>query len=321
MNSFEIQKVADLSDIVMQYPYGNGNIEQISGKEIFIMLYDEYAPSEKYYVVDTETGIIRETQKTSPMPASADESEGSLPVVIFNGITLDTDDRNTVDVDDLENEVAGPEIRDKYERDYYLYSDGEYKGIAKGIARGRGLDYGFEVCFFDDDQEIEGYIEELAISANYNPYPRTVSYSMSDFPETLSKDGSIVKQVNSEFGVECETKEMCRVDLDGDGTDEYLAYLVDTNNYFYTKCLLNSNFKIIAYITVLNYGYIEGVDWPELFDNCGLSNSGEIADVNNDEVMEILVELPAYEGFEFRVFSYKNGVFSGDYITKAPLLP
>ena len=58
-----------------------------------------------------------------------------------------------------------------------------------------------------------------------------------------------------------------------------------------------------------------------LIKSFNLQDSSEIIDINNDGIMEILMELPCYEGFVFRSFTYKNGAFSGDFITNSSLQP
>ena len=46
-------------------------------------------------------------------------------------------------------------------------------------------------------------------------------------------------------------------------------------------------------------------------------NSSEIIDIDNDGIMEIIMQIPSYEGLLFEVFKYNNGNFDGEFITEA----
>ncbi|UWG96235.1 hypothetical protein LPY66_15195 [Dehalobacter sp. DCM] len=235
------------------------------------------------------------------------------PIVLYNGISLNETDRDAKVIDGSDV-IKNKEMYLKYEREYYLYSDGTYIGRANGKIEGRGLDYYWQVVF---PSEI-GKKYEVAISNSYNPYPRRFEYIASDFPKEFDENSEVIREINKKYNVNSCVKEVCRVDLDGNGKDEFLILVVDYVNNFFTKCLVDSNYHIVSYLTVFNEKY-EYFD--ELVKDCDVFSSGEIIDINNDGIMEIIVDLPCYEGLLFKIFTYNNGNFVGDYITNTSLKP
>jgi hypothetical protein len=75
---------------------------------------------------------------------------------------------------------------------------------------------------------------------------------------------------------------------------------------------------IVAYPMALKD---ECEDFVFMLGGDNLQNTGEIIDIDNDGAMEILTYIPHYELFDFRVFEYKDGVFSGDFITRGGFNP
>ncbi len=59
-------------------------------------------------------------------------------------------------------------------------------------------------------------------------------------------DGEVIQTINNQFDVNVNVSELNRVDLDGDGNEEFLAFVVDEDNNFFAKCLVNSDYKIIS---------------------------------------------------------------------------
>ena len=166
------------------------------------------------------------------------------PIALYHGITLDKNDRD-IDVIEGNSSSRNEDLYAKYETQFYLYSNGSYLGNAQGKINGRGLDYYWQVDF-----PAAKYNDEVAISQSYNPYPRKLSYTNSTFPKEFMAGGVILTQVNTQFNVNSKVKELYCIDLDGDGTNEYLALMIDEKDNFFTKCLVDSNNKIIAYLTV-----------------------------------------------------------------------
>ncbi len=249
---------------------------------------------------------------------SADDSqkESNPPIAIYRGLALDIDDRN-VDVEGVDegvDESTREKFHEKYNREYYLYSDGTFLGKAQGKMEAIGYYAYWQITFPDTYNN-----EEVAISHDYDPYPRENTYTNADFPKEFNIGGTVLAQVDKQFSVNAQTKELSSVDLDGDGKNEYLALLLDKGSNFFAKCLVGSDFKVIAFITAFKE---ESDYFDNLISHYTLQDSGEIIDVNNDGIMEILVELPHYELFTIKLFTYKNGTFSGgDFITMTSIQP
>lgn len=253
---------------------------------------------------DTESN---DTIKTNP-------NTNDKLVVLFRGITLDEKDTKVNILNKETDSSKKQELYSKYEREYYLYSNGAFLGKANGKIEGRGLDYYWNVIISPDQQY------EVALSKQYNPYPRQMTLINSNFPKEFNIDGKVFKSVNNQFNVSATIRELYKVDIDGDNKDEYIALAVDEQSYFFAKCLIDSDLNVAAYLTVFK-GKPKYGDFQDLLKNYNLKDSGEIIDINNDGVMELLLRLPSYEGFNFKVFTYKNKVFDGAFITKASIDP
>lgn len=230
-------------------------------------------------------------------------------VVLFCGISLDEKDMRIPVFDKKFDAEKIQEIYNKYEREYYLYSDGALIGQSNGKIEERGLDYSWDISF---GQEFDNKVE-VAISKQFNPYPRQITNISSDFNKEFEIDGKVFKAVNNQFNVSATIREITKVDIDGEGKDEYIALAVDEQSYFFAKCLIDSDFNVVAYLTVFK-GKPQFADFDRILK---YKYPCEIIDIDNDGVMEILLSLPTYEGFEYRIFKYKNRVFDGPFITRA----
>lgn len=235
-------------------------------------------------------------------------------IVLYHGITLNSEDEN-IDIYESADSVQKEKIIKKYEREYLIYSDGKLLGKAIGKTEGRGLDYYWDVSFDTD------YGYEIAVAGIDNPYPREIKDIKADFPIEFRENGRVLNEVNSQFNVDSRTNELIIVDIDGDGLNEYMALFLDKKNYFFAKCLIDSNFKILSYLTVLKEHEDEFVEWEKLFSHYNLHDSGEIIDINSDGIMEIILDFPTYEGFDFKIFTYKDGKFNGEFINMSSLQP
>jgi hypothetical protein len=229
------------------------------------------------------------------------------PIVLYHGITLDDADRR-IEIRTNENEDEVNYIMKKYSREYYLYSNQQFLGKENGIAEIRGYDYYWEVNF----QNLDNF--EVAISQPYNPYPRKVTDIYSEFALEPGNFCTVISEVNNRFGVTCEITELLSVDLDGNGNDEYFIMLCDRESHFFAKCLLNPKYKIISYLTVVHE---EDEEYDYTIEEFRMQNSSEIIDIDNDGIMEIIMQIPSYEGLLFEVFKYNNGNFDGKFITEA----
>lgn len=239
--------------------------------------------------------------------------QNEQPIVLYYGVSLDEIDQENNIIKETDPEKK-EQLYSKYEREYYLYSNNSLVGKADGKLEERGFDYYWQVTFPDE----LNYEYEVAISDSYNPYPRKIVNTDSNFAEEFDANGKVLNEINNKFNVNSMVKELSRIDLDDDGKDEFLALAVDKNNYFFAKCLIDSDYQIVSYLTVFKEKHD---DFDELVMNYDLFNSGEIFDMDNDGIMEVLVNLPSYEGLSFKAFKYKQGSFDGDFITETSIKP
>ena len=198
-------------------------------------------------------------------------------------------------------------LEEKYERIYHLYADGEYLGSVMGEIYEENT-WGVDTPDIKNKED-KG---EVAISRKFDPYPRKPLYMKTGFPAALEPGGKVILSVNQRFNVSVSTREICIIDLDGDSIDEYIAYVVDTDNYFMAVLLINSEYNIVSYLSVL----MEEFDSFSDFVVETIDSDMEIIDIDNDGVMEILVIHPLYNDFAYRLFSYKNGIFYGKYLNR-----
>lgn len=236
--------------------------------------------------------------------------EREKPIVLYQGITLDDTDRK-IKIEANQDEAEINHITGKYSREYYLYSNQEFLGKDNGTVEIRGFDYFWDVDFENPNDF------EVAISQPYDPYPRKITNNYSKLAAEIKNKSTVIAETNKKFGVDCEIKEVFSVDLDGDSEEEHLITLFDIQNCFFSKCLVDSKYKIISYL-ILFHEETSETNMDILLEYFGDSlSSSEIIDIDNDSIMEILMQIPSFEGFLFKVFKYDNGRFSGDYITEA----
>lgn len=182
-----------------------------------------------------------------------------------------------------------------------MYSNNKQVAKVKGTVEGRKNSMGWGVTFGEYSYWEDG---EVALSEVYNPYPRKSTIIYSDFPAEFAESG-VIAEINNKYCVDAKIKELCIVDLDGDGKNEYLAYVVDYENYFFAKCLISSEYKVISYLIEFKEEEADFFDSWIKFEN--LLDTIEIIDIDNDNALEIIVYLSDIECFDFEVFCYKEG--------------
>ena len=199
----------------------------------------------------------------------------------------------------------------KYNTVYYNYKNGKFVGETEGI-------FGTEdtICF--EGYSIVGNVEKIAVSENYNVIPRKAT-KIDQLP---SKFSDIPDYTNVEID---------SIDLDGDGQNEYiLCWTIDYSEEEIEKdeslhvssgiMLFDSNYNKIANLVDLDNGF-----WANIKTNAykifmSLDNV-DYADIDNDGIMEIIIKIPAYEGFELGIYKYKNNKINGEIEHKASVQP
>ena len=84
--------------------------------------------------------------------------------------------------------------------------------------------------------------------------------------------------------------------------------------------LFDSNYKKIADLVTLENGFWGNMKDEEHKVFVKLSNI-EIIDIDNDEIMELVINTPTYEGTKISVIKYNKGKIEGETNLKASVLP
>lgn len=224
-------------------------------------------------------------------------------VVLFEGITLNEEDRN-IDISTIsENELN--KLKQKYNVTYKAYCDNSYLGEFKGEVEQRGLDWYWQVSF---SEKMSG--ATIFIADSFNPYPRlSKTVNLNDY---LCLN-NVIENINKEFGVSVNLAELIIIDLDDDGFEEKIAYFIDNYSFSYFVCLLDKEENIVSFLMSLTEAGI-----PLNFQ---LNENLNIIDLDNDNIMEMAMRLPTYEGLNFNIYKYNNGNFNGEYINKCTIKP
>ena len=218
-------------------------------------------------------------------------------VVLYNGLLLDTSKMDQVELKYIDNSSLDKE---KYVITYYSYANFKFKDSDLGTLSSQ---------IYDGLIKVEN-VGKVAISEDYNAIPRTV--------KVVNSIPTIVEENNPKLS-EYNLKKVIIVDLDGNGTDEYILVLENTTTGYSKITLMDSKG-----IKVADLAYIEKSKWESVStEEYHLSiNNIEVLDVDNDGIMEILVEIPRYEGEpSISLLKYKNGELSGKTNIECSLLP
>jgi hypothetical protein len=218
-------------------------------------------------------------------------------IVLYDGLILDTSKMDLVNLKYIDNSSINKE---KYVITYYNYENFGFKDSTLGIL---------------SDQVYDGLLKinkvgKLAISENYEAIPRAI--------KIVNSVPTIVADNNDKL----DTYDLIKTiiaDLDGNGTEEYILVLANTSTGYSKISLVDSKGLKVA-----DLAYIEKSKWESISReeyHLSLSNLN-VADVDNDGVMEILVEIPHYEGEpSISLIKYKNGELSGKTNIACSLLP
>ena len=218
-------------------------------------------------------------------------------IVLYDGLILDTSKMDQVTLKYIDNSSIS---KDKYVITYYNYENFSFKDSTLGVI---------------SDQIYDGLVKinkvgKVAISENYEAIPRTI--------KVVNSVPTIVMDNNSKLDSYDLVKTVI-ADLDGNGTEEYILVLANTATG-YSKITMVDN----QGIKVADLAYIEKSKWESVSrEEYHLSISNvNIVDIDNDGVMELLIEIPQYEGEpSISLVKYKNGELNGKTNIACSLLP
>ncbi len=251
-------------------------------------------------IIDSAVASTNESatdNTVSASTASTRKTQNENIIVLYNGLVLDT---RKMDLTELKYIDSSSKTKDKYVITYYNYEDFQFVKQALGTL---------------SEQVYDGLIKiknvsKVAISENYNAIPRTI--------KVVNSIPTIVADNNPKLNGYDLTKVII-VDLDGNGTEEYILALANTVTGYSKITLVDSQGEKVA-----DLAYIEKSKWETVSkEEYRLTiDHVEILDIDNDGVMEILVEIPKYEGEPgISILRYKNGELSGKQNIECSLLP
>jgi hypothetical protein len=218
-------------------------------------------------------------------------------IVLYNGLILDTSSMKKTELKYIDN---SDQYKDKYVITYYNYESFAFKDSKLGSLSSQ---------IYDGLLKLEN-VGKIAISESYDAIPREV--------KVVNAIPTIVADKNPKIGDYDSTKVII-TDLDGNGTEEYILILANKTTGYSKIVLLDASGTKVA-----DLAYIEKSKWESVATeeyHLSLSNV-EIIDIDNDGIMEILIELPKYEGDpSISLLKYKNGELQGDTNIECSLLP
>lgn len=217
-------------------------------------------------------------------------------IVLYNGLILDTTKMGITDLKYIDKTDAN---KDKYVITYYNYENFAFKDSALGTL---------------SDEVYEGVLAvenvgKIAISEKFNCIPRDVQV-VNTIPSVVMENNNLSKY---------DTTKTIMVDLDGNGTNENILILSNRTKGISKISLVDYQGTLVA-----DLAYIEKSNWSGATteDYYLTINNVEILDIDNDGVMEIILELPRYEGVpEISLVKYKNGELQGEKDYEVSLLP
>lgn len=217
-------------------------------------------------------------------------------IVLYNGLILDTTKMDQVELKYIDNSSVD---KDKYVITYYNYENFAYTNSALGK---------LSEPIFDNLVGIQG-VGKIAISESYSAILKDAKI-INTLPTAISENNKL-----EEF----DSVKTIITDLDMNGVDEYIAILANKNTGYSKISLYDGTGKLVA-----DLAYIEKSKWNQTTNAeyyLSLENVN-ILDVDNDGVMEILIEIPKYEGEpSVSILKYKNSELTGKTNIECSLLP
>jgi len=247
--------------------------------------------------VDTIANIINEvvSNNTSNTTINTNKIQNEKLIVLFDGLLLDTTKMDLVSPDYIK--VDDPE-KDKYVITYYNYENFAFKDSSLGKISEE---------VYEGSARIDG-VGKVAISEEYNAIPREVKV-VNTLP-TIVLENNELSQYDSVKTIV--------TDLDGNGTNEYIAILANKKTGYSKITLYDNTGKLVASLADFEKSRSLNPDneWYFSLDEVN------VIDIDNDNVMEILIEVPRYEGTSsVSLLKYKNNELTGKTNVECTMLP
>lgn len=209
-------------------------------------------------------------------------------IVLYDGLILDSDEMGLVELKYIDNSSA---TKDNYVITYYNYTNYGYENSTLGTLSTQVLDGLVKI----------NNVGKVAISEKYEAIPREI--------QVINSIPAVVLDNNSSFS-DYDTKKTIIIDLDGNGTNEYIVILANKATGESKVVLVESAGFLKSTLATMNKSGWDTVST----DGYYLSyNNIEILDIDNDGIMEILFEVPTTDTVpsQISLLKYKAGELSG----------
>ena len=205
-------------------------------------------------------------------------------VVLYNGLILDVSKMDEVTLQYID---STSQEKDKYVITYYSYENYSFKESKLGTLSNKIVG---NLVKIDN-------VGKIAISEDYNAMPRDVKV-INTIPDVIADDMKSYDTIKTII-----------VDLDGNGTEEYILALANKTTGYSKITLYDAKGNKIN-----DLASIEKSRWKKDTNTeyyLSISNV-EVVDVDNDGIMEIVLEIPHGTGDStVSLLKYNNGKLSG----------
>ena len=228
--------------------------------------------------------------------------------VLYKGceIAIDPGNQNPLDFSVDLDETS----EKRYNTTYYNYEKGLYKGETEGTFK------------FEDGgyNEVEN-VSKIAMTKKFNAIPRAFE-RLDKVPEEIKDDLEEYDNISADL-----------IDIDGDGTKEYFVCVQD---------LRTEDNEPVAYSAIMLYSH----DYAKISDlvviEDGVFNDAkkkttktlddedyvfidldriEYIDLNDDNIMEVLIDVPQWEEMMLSIFDYSAYEVIGEQVTIESINP
>lgn len=247
-------------------------------------------------VIETTNATASNNSTVTTTDANTRKVQNENIVVLYDGLILDVSEMKQVELKYID---STNEQKDKYVITYYNYENYSFQNSGLGS---------LSTQVYDGLLKINN-VGKIAISESYNAIPRNIQV-VNALPTVVSDNNKLSDYDNVKAII---------TDLDGNGTDEYILVLANKATGYSKISFVDSTGSKLT-----DLAYIEKSKWGQASEHgyyLSISNV-QIVDIDNDNVMEVLVEIPKYEGEPaVSLIKYKNGELQGDTNIECSLLP
>lgn len=247
-------------------------------------------------VIETTNTTSSNNSTVTTTDATTRKVQNENIIVLYDGLLLDVSEMKKVELQYID---STNEQKDKYVITYYNYENYSFQNSGLGS---------LSTQVYDGLLQINN-VGKIAISESYNAIPRNIQV-VNALPTIVSDNNKLSDYDNVKAII---------TDLDGNGTDEYILVLANKATGYSKISFVDSTGSKLT-----DLAYIEKSKWGQASEHgyyLSISNV-QIVDIDNDNVMEVLIEIPKYEGEpDVSILKYKNGELQGDTNTECSLLP